>query len=54
MIVNIVIVEKYDSSKNQIFEFESYYQAWCTYYYYKERIGFGKTRDDVIVNVRLE
>ena len=50
----IVIVEKNDSRKNERFEFDSYYKAWATYYHYKEKIGYGKTWDDVIINVRIE
>lgn len=50
----IVIVEKNDSRKNERFEFDSYYKAWAAYYHYKGKIGFGKTWDDVIINVRLE
>lgn len=49
-----VIVEKNDSSLNEIFEFDSYYRAWMAYYHYKDKIGYGKHWNSIIINVRLE
>ena len=46
-----VIVEYRDSKYNQIFTFDSYYEAWITYYHYKDKIGFGKDFNKVIINV---
>lgn len=48
-----VIIERNDSKKNQVFDFDNYYKAWATYYYYKEKIGLGRICEEVIINVKL-
>ena len=48
-----VIIKRNDSNKNQVFDFDSYYKAWATYYYYKDRIGLGRIWDDIIIDVEL-
>lgn len=49
-----VIVERNDSQFNETFEFDSHYQAWMTYYHYKDNIGYGKEWNKIIINVRIE
>ena len=48
-----VIVIRRNPSYNKIFEYDSYYKAFCTYQYYKDRVGLGRELDKMVISVDL-
>lgn len=49
-----IIIERADPNLNETIEEDSEYKAWITYYHYKDKIGYGKEWNKVIINVKIE